>query len=30
MLEARVTLVAENIHRAARGEPPLNLVPSPE
>lgn len=28
MLEARATLIAENIHRAARGEPPLNLIPS--
>jgi phosphoglycerate dehydrogenase-like enzyme len=27
MLEARATLIAENIHRAARGEPPLNLIP---
>ncbi len=26
MLEARATLIAENIRRAARGEPPLNLV----
>jgi phosphoglycerate dehydrogenase-like enzyme len=25
-LEARATLIAENIHRAARGEPPLNLI----
>jgi len=30
MLEARATLIAENIHRAARGEPPVNLIPSPE
>lgn len=28
MLEARATLIAENIHRTARGEPPLNLIPS--
>lgn len=28
MLEARATLIAENIHRAARGEPPVNLIPS--
>ena len=28
MLEARATLIAGNIHRAARGEPPLNLIPS--
>ncbi len=26
MLEARATLIAENIRRIARGEPPLNLV----
>ena len=26
MLEARAKLIAENIHRVARGEPPLNLV----
>jgi len=26
MLEARATLIAENIHRTARGEPPLNLI----
>jgi phosphoglycerate dehydrogenase-like enzyme len=25
-LEARATLMAENIHRVARGEPPLNLI----
>jgi phosphoglycerate dehydrogenase-like enzyme len=25
-LEARATLIAENIHRVARGEPPLNLI----
>ena len=30
MLEARATLIAENIHRTARGEPPMNLIPSPE
>ncbi|HLF47824.1 MAG TPA: 2-hydroxyacid dehydrogenase [Methylomirabilota bacterium] len=30
MLEARATLIAENIHRTARGEPPLNLIPSPD
>ena len=29
MMEARAKLIAENIHRAARGEPPVNLVPSP-
>ena len=29
MLEARATLIAENIHRAARNEPPLNLIPPP-
>jgi phosphoglycerate dehydrogenase-like enzyme len=28
MLEARARLIAENIGRTARGEPPLNLVPS--
>jgi hypothetical protein len=27
MLEARATLIAENIHRTARGEQPENLVP---
>jgi phosphoglycerate dehydrogenase-like enzyme len=27
MLEARATVIAENIHRAARGEPPVNLIP---
>lgn len=27
MLEARATVIAENIHRTARGEPPLNLIP---
>ena len=26
MLEARATLIAENIGRTARGEPPLNLI----
>jgi phosphoglycerate dehydrogenase-like enzyme len=26
MLEARAKLIAENIHRTARGEPPLNLI----
>ena len=26
MLEARTAVIAENIHRAARGEPPLNLI----
>ena len=26
MLEARAALIAENIHRTARGEPPLNLI----
>jgi phosphoglycerate dehydrogenase-like enzyme len=26
MLEARATLIAENIARTARGEPPLNLI----
>ena len=30
MLEARATLMAENIHRVARGEPPVNLIPSSE
>jgi phosphoglycerate dehydrogenase-like enzyme len=29
MLEARATLIAENIHRTARGEPPLNLIARP-
>lgn len=28
MLEARARLIAENIRRAAQGEPPLNLIPS--
>ena len=27
MLEARASVIADNIHRVARGEPPLNLVP---
>jgi phosphoglycerate dehydrogenase-like enzyme len=26
MLEARAKLIAENIRRTARGEPPLNLI----
>ena len=26
MLEARAKLIAENIHRAVRGEPPLSLM----
>jgi phosphoglycerate dehydrogenase-like enzyme len=30
MVDARATLIAENIHRAARGEPPKNLAPSSE
>src|SRR2546428_476142 len=30
MLRARAKLIAENIHRAARGEPPVNLIPSSE
>ncbi len=30
MLEARAKLIAENIHRTARGEPPANLIASPE
>jgi len=29
MLEARAKLIAENVHRAARGEPPVNLIASP-
>ena len=29
MLRARAELMAENVHRTARGEPPLNLVSSP-
>lgn len=28
MLEARAQLIAENIHRAARGEPPVHLIPA--
>lgn len=28
MLKARAKLIAENIHRTARGEPPVNLIPS--
>jgi phosphoglycerate dehydrogenase-like enzyme len=28
MLEARAKLIAENIHRAAQGEPPVNLIPA--
>ena len=28
MLEARATLIAENIHRAARRESPVNLIPA--
>jgi hypothetical protein len=27
MLQARSKLIAENIERTARGEPPLNMVP---
>jgi phosphoglycerate dehydrogenase-like enzyme len=27
MLEARAKLIAENISRAGRGEPPLNMIP---
>ena len=30
MLRARAKLIAENIHRIARGEPPVNLIPSSE
>ena len=30
MMEARAKLIAENIHRTARGELPVNLIPSPE
>jgi phosphoglycerate dehydrogenase-like enzyme len=30
MLEARAQLIAENIHRVARGEPPLHLIPAAE
>ena len=28
-LEGRAQLIAENIHRATRGEPPLNQIPLP-
>jgi phosphoglycerate dehydrogenase-like enzyme len=28
MLEARAQLIAENIHRVARSEPPVHLIPS--
>jgi phosphoglycerate dehydrogenase-like enzyme len=28
MLEARASLIAENIRRVAEGEPPLNLIGS--
>jgi phosphoglycerate dehydrogenase-like enzyme len=28
MLETRAQLIAENIHRAARGEPPVHLIPA--
>lgn len=27
MMEARARVIGENIHRAARGEPPVNLIP---
>jgi len=30
MLEARAKLIAENIRRTARGEAPVNLIPSRE
>jgi phosphoglycerate dehydrogenase-like enzyme len=30
MLEARAKLIAENIRRTGRGEPPVNLIPLPE
>jgi phosphoglycerate dehydrogenase-like enzyme len=30
MLEARARLIAENIRRAARDEPPVNLIPASE
>ena len=30
MLEARSKVIAENIHRVARGEPPVNLILSSE
>jgi phosphoglycerate dehydrogenase-like enzyme len=29
MLDARAQVIAENIGRAARGEPPVNLIPPP-
>jgi hypothetical protein len=29
MLEARAKLIAENIHRAAQGKPPVHLIPAP-
>jgi phosphoglycerate dehydrogenase-like enzyme len=29
MLEARAKVIAENVGRAARGEPPVNLIPAP-
>jgi phosphoglycerate dehydrogenase-like enzyme len=28
MLEARAQLIAQNIHRVAQGEPPVNLIPA--
>jgi lactate dehydrogenase-like 2-hydroxyacid dehydrogenase len=28
MLEARAKVIAENVGRAARGEPPVNLIPA--
>jgi phosphoglycerate dehydrogenase-like enzyme len=30
MLEERANVIVENIHRVARGEPPVNLIPSSE
>jgi phosphoglycerate dehydrogenase-like enzyme len=30
MREARAKLIAENIHRTARGERPVNLIPTPD
>jgi hypothetical protein len=27
MLEARARLIADNVHRTARGEPPVNEIP---
>jgi len=30
MLEARARLIADNVQRVARGEPPVNLIPRPE